>query len=78
MTKIDLHRPDHHRHRGRLPFKHPLSVAGVPWLEWLYDPHEWSLERPDRVLAKPFRARGGWQEQSKAPGLGFTLADRLT
>ncbi len=53
-------------------------VAGVgeaPWLEWPYDPPEWSPERRDFVLAEPLRHEGGWLALAETPGLGVTLDD---
>lgn len=48
------------------------------WLEWPYDPPEWSLDRRDFALATPLRAENGWLTLGSAPGLGVTLdEDRL-
>ena len=53
------------------------GVGEVPWLEWPYDPPEWSLARRDWMLAEPLAARDGWLELGDAPGLGITLAGPL-
>ena len=54
------------------------GLGEAPWLEWPYDPPEWSLERRDYPMAAPLEARGGWLELGEAPGLGITLdEDRL-
>ena len=53
------------------------GIGDVPWLEWPYDPPEWSLERRDWVLGEPLTAKDGWLELSEEPGLGITLADGL-
>jgi L-rhamnonate dehydratase len=53
------------------------GIGEVQWMEWPYDPPEWSLERRDWVLDQPLRARDGWFELSEAPGLGIVLAERL-
>ncbi|HEU0221915.1 MAG TPA: mandelate racemase/muconate lactonizing enzyme family protein [Paracoccaceae bacterium] len=49
------------------------GIGEVPWLEWPYDPPEWSLERRDYPLAEPLRAEAGWLHLSDAPGLGIIL-----
>jgi L-alanine-DL-glutamate epimerase-like enolase superfamily enzyme len=55
-------------------------VAGLgdaPFLEYAYDPPEWTLERRDFMMAQPLRAdEDGWLNLSDAPGLGYTLDER--
>jgi L-alanine-DL-glutamate epimerase-like enolase superfamily enzyme len=52
-------------------------VAGLgdtPFLEFPFDPPEWSLQRRDFLMAEPLKAdRHGWIELSDAPGMGYTL-----
>ncbi|HLK26771.1 MAG TPA: mandelate racemase/muconate lactonizing enzyme family protein [Caulobacteraceae bacterium] len=56
-------------------------VAGLgcaPYLEFPYDPPQWSLDRRDFMMAEPLAATDGWVELSDAPGLGYTVdAERL-
>jgi L-alanine-DL-glutamate epimerase-like enolase superfamily enzyme len=56
-------------------------VAGLgcaPFLEFPYDPPQWSLERRDFMLAEPLVATEGWIELSDAPGMGYAVdEDRL-
>ena len=55
------------------------GVADCPYLEFPFDPPEWSLERRDFVLTSPLAADpDGWIVLSDAPGFGVTLdEDRL-
>jgi len=52
-------------------------VAGLgdtPFLEYPFDPPEWSLERRDYMMAQPLRAdSSGWINLSEAPGMGYAL-----
>jgi L-alanine-DL-glutamate epimerase-like enolase superfamily enzyme len=52
-------------------------VAGlghVPFIEFPYDPPEWSLDRRDFVMVEPFVAdRDGWLRLSDAPGMGYSV-----
>ncbi|HTM78482.1 MAG TPA: mandelate racemase/muconate lactonizing enzyme family protein, partial [Devosia sp.] len=36
------------------------GLAEAPWLEWPYDPPEWSVERRDYPMSQPLRNTGGW------------------
>jgi len=55
-----------------------VGVEGSQWLEYPYDPPEWSLGRRDYPLATPIEAVGGWVTLSDRPGLGIVLdEDRL-
>lgn len=49
------------------------GVADAPWLEWPYDPPEWSPERRDYPLAAPIKAENGWLQLGARPGLGIEL-----
>jgi L-alanine-DL-glutamate epimerase-like enolase superfamily enzyme len=50
-------------------------VAGLcdaPFLEFPFDPPEWSLARRDFLMAEPLAAdRAGWINLSDAPGMGY-------
>jgi L-alanine-DL-glutamate epimerase-like enolase superfamily enzyme len=56
-------------------------VAGLgcaPFLEFPYDPPQWSLDRRDFPMAAPFAAKDGWLTLSDAPGMGYQVdEDRL-
>jgi L-alanine-DL-glutamate epimerase-like enolase superfamily enzyme len=47
--------------------------AGSQWVEWPYDPPEWTLERRDYPLVRPVPAEGGSVSLTDAPGLGIEL-----
>ena len=50
------------------------GVAGSPYLEFPFDPPEWTPERRDFALTEPIRADAeGWITLSEAPGLGIEL-----
>lgn len=54
------------------------GLCETPWLEWPYDPPDWSPERRDYAMVMPLQARDGWLELTEAPGLGLELdEDRL-
>jgi L-alanine-DL-glutamate epimerase-like enolase superfamily enzyme len=46
---------------------------GSQWVEWPFDPPEWSLERRDFPLRAPLVAEGGWITLGDEPGLGVEL-----
>ncbi|MBV8403692.1 MAG: mandelate racemase/muconate lactonizing enzyme family protein [Gammaproteobacteria bacterium] len=50
-------------------------VAGLtdaPFLEYPFDPPEWSLQRRDFLMTEPLRADAqGWIQLSDAPGMGY-------
>ena len=50
-----------------------VGHAGSQWVEWPFDPPEWTLERRDYPLAQPLSAEGGWSTLSDEPGLGLVL-----
>jgi L-alanine-DL-glutamate epimerase-like enolase superfamily enzyme len=47
------------------------ALGETPFLEFPYDPPEWSLERRDFLMAEPLVATDGWLELGEAPGLGY-------
>ena len=49
------------------------GIGEAPWLEWPYDPPEWSLERRDYPMQTPLVATDGWLHLGEAPGLGIAL-----
>lgn len=50
------------------------GIADAPFIEFPYDPPEWSLDRRDFLLAEPLRpTNDGWLQLSEAPGLGYAL-----
>jgi L-alanine-DL-glutamate epimerase-like enolase superfamily enzyme len=52
-------------------------VAGLgqaPFIEFPYDPPQWSLDRRDYIMGEPLVAdREGWLNLSNAPGMGYTV-----
>jgi L-alanine-DL-glutamate epimerase-like enolase superfamily enzyme len=50
-----------------------VGLGGAPFLEFPYDPPEWSLARRDFPMTTPFAAKDGWLELSDAPGLGYEI-----
>lgn len=49
------------------------GADGAQWVEWPFDPPEWSLERRDYPLVAPLAASGGWVALPDGPGLGLVL-----
>ena len=50
------------------------GLCQVPFLEFPYDPPEWSFDRRDYMMMQPFVAdREGWLNLSNAPGMGYTV-----
>lgn len=50
------------------------GTVGAPFIEFPYDPPEWTIERRDFPLTTPVEVEpGGWVSLSDAPGLGLTL-----
>jgi L-alanine-DL-glutamate epimerase-like enolase superfamily enzyme len=49
------------------------GVEGSRWVEWPFDPPEWTLERRDYPLIAPLHADGGWIDLGDEPGLGIHL-----
>ena len=56
------------------------GVGQAPFIEFPYDPPEWSLQRRDFLMAEPLAADGqGWLNLSNAPGMGYAVDEaRLT
>ncbi len=54
-----------------------VGHEGSLWVEWPYDPPEWSIERRDYPLAQHLRAVDSWIELSDTPGLGCRLNEDL-
>jgi L-alanine-DL-glutamate epimerase-like enolase superfamily enzyme len=52
-------------------------MAGSQWLEFPYDPPEWSLDRRDYPLLSPVEATDGWVELTERPGLGIELDESM-
>ncbi len=54
------------------------GVGDVPFLEYPFDPPEWSLHRRDFAMAEPLRVdASGTIVLGERPGLGFDLAEDL-
>ena len=53
------------------------GVDGSQWLEFPYDPPEWSLDRRDYPLLSPIKAVGGRVELTEQPGLGIELDEPM-
>jgi len=51
------------------------GLDGSQWVEWPFDPPEWTPQRRDYPLATPLLAEGGWCSLSDRPGLGVELDD---
>jgi L-alanine-DL-glutamate epimerase-like enolase superfamily enzyme len=50
------------------------GTVGAPYLEYPFDPPEWTAPRRDFILATPFEPDAdGWLTLSDAPGLGVEL-----
>ncbi|CAN5848860.1 hypothetical protein BH24ACT6_BH24ACT6_14730 [soil metagenome] len=50
------------------------GTVGAPFLEFPFDPQEWTTARRDFLLTEPIEVEGaGWIRLSDRPGLGVTL-----
>ena len=50
------------------------ALGASPFLEFPYDPPQWSLERRDFPMTAPFAAGpDGWLELTDAPGMGYEI-----
>ncbi|CAN5831227.1 mandelate racemase/muconate lactonizing enzyme family protein [soil metagenome] len=49
------------------------GTVGAPYLEYPWDPPEWTPERRDFILSESIAINGGWLELGSAPGLGAEL-----
>ncbi len=48
------------------------GLADAPFIEFPYDPPEWSLQRRDFLMSRPFAADAeGWLQLGDAPGMGY-------
>ncbi|MGA7539832.1 MAG: mandelate racemase/muconate lactonizing enzyme family protein [Steroidobacteraceae bacterium] len=53
------------------------GLADAPFLEYAYDPPEWTLERRDFMMTEPLKADAdGWLHLSDAPGMGYALDEQ--
>ena len=53
------------------------GLADAPFLEYAYDPPEWTLARRDFIMSEPLEADAdGWLNLSDAPGMGYALDER--
>ena len=54
------------------------GAASAPFIEFPYDPPEWSIERRDFMLTQPIDVDSeGWLTLSDEPGLGLTLDEAV-
>jgi L-alanine-DL-glutamate epimerase-like enolase superfamily enzyme len=54
------------------------GTVGAPFLEFPFDPPEWTTARRDFLLAEPVEVdEGGWITLSDRPGLGLTLDEEV-
>ena len=53
------------------------GFEGSQWLEFPYDPPEWSLARRDYPLRAPVEAKSGWVTLSERAGLGIDLDEEM-
>jgi L-alanine-DL-glutamate epimerase-like enolase superfamily enzyme len=49
------------------------GLGGTPFLEFPYDPPQWSLERRDFPMAATFAAKDSWLTLTDAPGMGYQV-----
>jgi L-alanine-DL-glutamate epimerase-like enolase superfamily enzyme len=48
------------------------GLADAPFLEYPFDPPEWSLQRRDFLMVEPLKTDAeGWIELGEAPGMGY-------
>jgi L-alanine-DL-glutamate epimerase-like enolase superfamily enzyme len=53
------------------------GLADSPWLEYAYDPPEWTLARRDFMMAEPLTVDAeGWLTLGDEPGMGYSLDER--
>jgi L-alanine-DL-glutamate epimerase-like enolase superfamily enzyme len=54
------------------------GLADAPFLEYPFDPPDWSLERRDFMMAEPLAVDcEGWINLTNAPGMGYTLDEAM-
>ncbi len=52
-----------------------MAAGGGPFVEFPYDPPDWTPKRRDFMLAEPMTVEEGYLTVPDKPGLGFELAD---
>jgi L-alanine-DL-glutamate epimerase-like enolase superfamily enzyme len=52
------------------------GLGAAPFLEFPYDPPQWSLARRDFLMDEPIVASDGWIDLSDAPGMGVSIDHR--
>ncbi len=74
---IDVLQPDAALVGGITGLRLVAGLADAPFLEYAYDPPEWTLERRDFIMTEPLKADAhGWLHLSDAPGMGYALDER--
>ena len=53
------------------------GLGGSQWVEFPYDPPEWSPDRRDYPLVAPIGAERGWVTLGEQPGLGIDLDEEV-
>jgi L-alanine-DL-glutamate epimerase-like enolase superfamily enzyme len=53
------------------------ALSNAPFMEFPYDPPEWSIERRDFMMARKYPAKKGCLDLGKEPGLGITYDEAL-
>jgi L-alanine-DL-glutamate epimerase-like enolase superfamily enzyme len=53
------------------------ALSNGPFMEFPYDPPEWSIDRRDFMMANKYEARNGCMELGEAPGLGISYDEKL-
>lgn len=54
------------------------GLADAPFLEYPYDPPEWSLDRRDFMMAAPLAVdAGGWIDLGNEPGMGYAVDEAM-
>lgn len=54
------------------------GVSDAPFIEFPYDPPEWSLARRDFMMLEPLKpTTDGWLELSEKPGMGYELNEDM-
>jgi len=53
------------------------ALSNACFMEFPYDPPEWSIERRDFMMAKKYEARHGFLELGEEPGLGIAYDEKL-
>ncbi len=54
------------------------AIADAPFIEYPYDPPEWSLDRRDYMMAAPLKLDpDGWLRLPDAPGMGYAVDEDM-